>query len=273
MSKKKEPVAKIKRVEKQILAQIAPTYRLAHSAVLEGDNCSALCSVLMSMTHALSDLLMPVCEYPCLIQKVLPSGSPAQDLAKRIAAASDRLCVINQHLIRLCHGNEGLPLDVDMGLLTQEVLADLAPLGENVSTVRTSLETDSQPALLNGPPDALYHLVRDMCLNAFSSLEDGGHLTIRVGTVTVRSGDVAHRLGVPELEYLGMQFLDDGPGIDSCCRETLFDPFVSTASGEGFGLGLSSVYRTVRHFNGMVLYNPDDVSGADFILLFPKAMP
>lgn len=273
MNQQSNPVSLCEASESPLLASVLPTYRRAHSAVLENGPFDALCSVLMSMAQALSDLLIPVCEYPCLIQNALPNDSPARDLAKRIAMATDRLCEINQHLIRLCRGPEGTPMDVDMGLLAQGVLADLMHQADSFPSIHASVETDGAPAILHGPHDALYHVVRDMCLNAFASLDDGGTLTIRIGTASVRAGDGAHRLGVPEQDYVCARFQDDGPGIDDCCRVTLFDPFVSTASGEGFGLGLSSVYRTVLHFGGSILYKPDGGSGADFILLFPRAAP
>ena len=263
-----EPVFK-----NRVMAHVSSSYRRAYSAALEDGPFTSLCSVLNAMTYALSDLLMPVCEYPCLIQRILPDDSPAKEMAQKIATATDRLWSVNQHLIRLCHGHEGLPLAVELGLLAQGVLDDLAQQDVSPSSVRVILETDGRPSVLHGPHHALYHLVRDMCLNAFSSMSDGGQLTVRIGSVAVDPSDVAHSLGIPADTHVCLQFRDDGPGIDPSCRDTLFDPFVSTTQGNGVGLGLSSVYRTVADFNGSILYNPDAGSGADFILLFPKATP
>ena len=157
-----------------------------------------------------------------------------------------------------------------MDLLVRGILADMAEQGNVPSPIRITLETDGQPARLHAPLDALYHLVRDMCLNALASMPDGGQLTVRIGNVDIQDSDVAHGLGVPSAEYLCLQFVDTGPGIDENCNRTLFDPFVSTATGEGFGLGLCSVYRTILHFKGWILYRPFSGSGADFILFIPK---
>ena len=256
-----------------LLAAVTTRYRRAYSPVLENGAFDALRSVLTSVSHALSDLLMPVCEYPRLIQKSLPGNSPAQELSERITLASDRLCEINEHLIRLCDGNEDTPMNVEMGTLIQGVLSDLRHQGEIPPAIHVSVRTDERPAWLHGPQDALYLAARDMCLNAIASMAGGGTLTVKIGSVSVRPGDAAHLLGIPARNHLGVRFQDDGPGIDPACRETLFDPFVSTTPGEGFGLGLSSVYRTLRHFGGEILYKPDGGSGADFLLLFPLETP
>ncbi len=256
-------------MKSRILGQMTPQYVRAYSEILEDDPFDALSSVILSITRALSDLLMPMCEYPRLIQQATKSPSAVSELAAKTAMAADRLYGINRHLIRLCQGISGPASEVDMGLLARGILADMAEQGAP-SPIQITLETDGRPARLHAPLDALYHLVRDMCLNALDSLSAGGQLTVRIGDVSILDSDIAHGLGVPSAEYLCLQFTDTGPGIDENCCHTLFDPFVSTASGEGFGLGLCSVYRTVLHFKGVILYRPYAGSGADFILFIPR---
>lgn len=257
-------------LKSRILGQVNSRYVRAHSAILEDGPFEVLSSVILSITRALSDLLMPMCEYPRLIQQAADKSSTVSELAEKITLAADRLYGINRHLIRLCQGITGPGSEVDMDLLVRGILADMAEQGNIPSPIRITLETDGQPALLHAPLDALYHLVRDMCLNALASMGDGGQLTVRIGNVDIVDSDVAHGLGVPSAEYLCLQFVDTGPGIDENCSNTLFDPFVSTATGEGFGLGLCSVYRTILHFKGRILYRPFAGSGADFILFIPK---
>jgi signal transduction histidine kinase len=258
--------------ERLVLDGVASYYRRAHSACLENGYFSALCPLLDSMTHSLADLLTPVCEYPSIIQRLLPHDSPAVELSKRISNASDRICELNQQLIRLCRGYTEPARDVDLPMLVRGVLSDLAQQGGAALNAEIDVETDSRPCILRASYEALYHLVRNLSLNAFAALRDGGTLAIRIGSAEVTPDDVAHLLGIPARTYLCLQFRDDGPGIPESCRDTLFDPFVvGASSGEGLGLGLSCVYRTVHVLRGAILYNPRSGFGADFILFFPKA--
>ena len=223
------------------------------------------------MTQTFADLLMPVCEYPTLIQQVLPAQSPAIDLTKQITAATDRLCEMNQHLVRLCQGSDETPMEADLTVLAQEVMNDLAQQGRVPSSIQIVLETDGQPVWLTGPQDALYHLVRDMCVHSFAAMDNVGVLTIRVGTVTIQPGGMPNRLGVPAQECHCIQFQDTSPGTRDGLQINRFDPFVASTSGNEYGLRLSSVYRTMLHFKGSILYKSDGSAGADYILFFPKA--
>lgn len=254
----------------RVLENFSETYKIAHSPILEGETFSAFCMGLGVLSNALSDMLMPISEYPALIAEFLPDDSPGLDMARRISMASERMGDLNQHLIRLCHGHEGQPSTVDLALLAHEVLSDLLPHLDIPNDVQLELEIDDQPSTMRGLYDALYHMVRDMCLNAVHNLGTAGRFTIRVGTLGVEPNDPLHVRGIPGGSHLLLQFRDSGPGIAPSCRDTLFDPFVTTSSSEGRGLGLCSVYRTVRHHEGSILYNPDGASGSDFLLLFPR---
>ena len=266
-----ETVSDKERFEARVLSQVSPSYRKAHAPSLEGVEFESLCPMLSSMTQTFADLLIPVCEYPTLIQKVLPNHSPAIDLTKQFSAATDRLCEMNQHLVRLCQGSDETPMEVELGVLTREVLSDLVQQGKTSSSIQIVLETDARPVWLTGPQDSLYHLVRDMCVHAFASMDDGGVLTIRIGTVTVQTGDIPNQLGVPAQECHCIQFQDTSPGTRDASQPDYFDPFVASTPGSEYGLRLSSVYRTMLHFKGTILFKSDGSAGADYILFFPKA--
>ena len=256
--------------EKRVLGQISPDYRRAHAPSLEGIEFSALCPVLASVSQTFSDLLIPICEYPALIQKELPGNSPAIDLTRQISEATERLCEMNQHIIRLCQESHETPMDVELDLLAREVLDDLILQGKPSSSLQILLETDGRPTRLNGPQDRLYHLVRDMCVHAFASMEEGGTLAIRVGTVNIQTGDVPHQLGVPACECRCIQFQDMAPAPQEA-PSGRFDPFSTSCPPNEYGLRLSSVYRSMLHFKGKILYKPSGAAGADYLLFFPKA--
>ena len=251
------------------LDDVKSGYKLAYSPCLESTSFDAINQVLMGLTHAMSNILMPLREYPRLIQNRLPEGSSALGLLSNMEIAADRLCEVNNNLIQLCHGNEGTPSSVNLVALTQQVLAEVADQYPADGQIHVEIKADPAPPVLDGPQDAIFIAIRNMCVNAYEAMKGGGRLRVDIGPVEVRDGDVLSGFCVPSRSYFFIRFSDTGPGVDPAVRDSMFDPFVTTVRGEGRGLGLSQVYRTMRHMNGAILYNPDTLPGASFILLFP----
>ncbi len=243
-------------------------YRLANCPGLEAASFQAINQVLMGLTHAMSNILMPLREYPRLILGRIPEDSSAIGLLSNMEIAADRLCEVNNNLIQLCHGNEGTHTQVNLYALAQLILAEVSEQYATDGHVHCEIKTGPEPALLDGPQDAIYFAIRNVCVNAYEAMKHGGALTVSIRSLTVQPGDAYARLGVDPGDYHIVEARDEGPGVDPLVRDKLFEPFVTTIRGEGRGLGLSQTYRTVRQLGGHILYNPDSQPGAAFMLMF-----
>lgn len=71
-------------------------------------------------------------------------------------------------------------------------------------------------------------------------------------------------------ERVTMTVRDNGPGLASQARETLFMPFVTTKE-KGLGLGLVISGDIAREFGGSLALDPGDGPGASFTLELPRA--
>ena len=66
---------------------------------------------------------------------------------------------------------------------------------------------------------------------------------------------------------------DSGPGIPENDLERVFDPFFTTkAPGQGTGLGLAVVARTIEDAGGIVFARPSREGGAAFVVLLPAEL-
>ena len=76
--------------------------------------------------------------------------------------------------------------------------------------------------------------------------------------------------GEMHLEYQPVVVADTGTGIPDEIVGRIFEPFFTTKpTGEGTGLGLASVYGTVRQSGGFVAVRSEPGRGSEFELAFP----
>jgi signal transduction histidine kinase len=63
---------------------------------------------------------------------------------------------------------------------------------------------------------------------------------------------------------------DQGPGVPTAIRETLFDPFVSSGKLNGTGLGLAIVNKIIHDHRGNVSVEKSSPAGTTFLVRFPR---
>jgi len=114
-------------------------------------------------------------------------------------------------------------------------------------------------------PGALRQVFSNIVLNALESAPSG------TGKLTIHTYPCCR---TKEGKFPGVQvdFLDNGPGIPDEYKSRIFQPFFSTKSGKGSGLGLWVTHRLVIQQNGRlrVLTKDQGVpSGTCFSVFFP----
>jgi signal transduction histidine kinase len=71
--------------------------------------------------------------------------------------------------------------------------------------------------------------------------------------------------------HLVLRVVDDGPGVPEHVRDRLFEPFVrdDAAERDGHGLGLAIVAELAMALRGIVVYEPNEPTGAAFSVTLP----
>lgn len=245
------------------------SYRMAYYEVLEEPFFSKYCPTLRALSHALANLSMPIGEYPRLLQKMLAADSAVSDIMEQLTGATDQLDNLNRELVRLCHGLEGKPVPIDLGALVQEVVHALVDEFQARSLPAIYIEADLDAVCLRAPNEALHHLVRDLCVSIWT-VGDSQRLRIKVGRFVLPEASLDAGIELMPGRYVALQFSADGRAPSAQEWADLFNPFSQCLPHSGYGLGLSAVYRTVRHLQGTFLHQIEDRQGTDILILFPE---
>ena len=96
----------------------------------------------------------------------------------------------------------------------------------------------------------------NLVLNACEAISDRpGHVRVEIES---------------SAETFEVRVADDGPGIPSSVRDTMFDPFVSSGKLNGTGLGLAIVSKIVHDHNGVVRVERTSEAGTVILVRFPR---
>jgi CheY-like chemotaxis protein len=144
-------------------------------------------------------------------------------------------------------------------------------LGEQ-ATVSLKLSPDPCQTMANtGDVD---NAILNLAINARDAMPDGGMLTIETRNVTL-DADVASCIANAQPgDYVMLTVSDTGHGMSPEVLKHAMEPLFTTKEpGKGTGLGLATVYTSVRQSGGFVAIDSTVGEGTSVRLYFPKAEP
>ncbi len=135
---------------------------------------------------------------------------------------------------------------------------------------RAGVKVIFQPSHIPCPPhlDPIFirQIILNLILNALQAYEHQNE--INKGYVLAEQ---SIQIGVSEIAAeLILTVKDGGPGIPKEIQEKIFDPFYTTKSNGGGGLGLTLVQKMVVLMNGRIKIESWEGKGTAFIIILPK---
>lgn len=120
-------------------------------------------------------------------------------------------------------------------------------------------------------PAHLDIILLNLCSNAKDAIPYEGKITIEVANSKI---DETFTRKYPEAfpgDFVRLRVTDTGMGIPDEILPKIFDPFFTTKKeGEGTGLGLATVYGTVKQNNGFITVDTEFGKGTSFTIYFPR---
>ncbi|MDR2579182.1 MAG: PAS domain S-box protein [Chitinispirillales bacterium] len=187
-----------------------------------------------------------------------------------ILSASKHAADLSNRLSEFSRKGESPFERLDFHNLLDRVMEYAETIGNgNVSIHKILLS--KQPIII-GSETILQNAMLNLVMNAFEAMNgNGGALTIETNDVTIKTPTktVFLSLLVPG-DYLLVSVGDTGVGMDDEVKKRLFEPFFTTHSEKGFGLGLVSIRECIRNHGGIINMESDVGKGSRFDIYFPK---
>ncbi len=154
----------------------------------------------------------------------------------------------------------------------RDTISDLIHLLNRLVGEKVRLTLSHDPVLKSVRADKrqLEQVLMNLVVNARDAMPEGGEIRIETEVLALERSLTRDRATVPPGEYVTVKVVDSGVGIPSDKLQKIFEPFFTTKrTGEGTGLGLSTVYGIVKQTGGFIFVDSIQGRGTEFLIYLP----
>ncbi|HNX34055.1 MAG TPA: CHASE domain-containing protein [Kiritimatiellia bacterium] len=204
-----------------------------------------------------------------LLQESVPE-SPLAETLRDIRNAGQRSAELTRQLLAFARKQTVAPRPLDLNATIADQLKLLGRLiGEHISL--RWLPGEGLPPVKMDPAQ-VNQILTNLAVNARDAIRERGTLTVETSHLFVDTEDTFDELDIGPGHYLVLAVSDDGCGMDKATRAHIFEPFFTTKpTGQGTGLGLSTVYGIVRQCDGFVNVYSEPGHGSTFRIYLPSS--
>ncbi len=241
--------------------------QLRHSQKME-----ALGALAGGIAHDFNNLLIPILGYTDLLAVKLEENEPILSrYVDEIKKTAERATALTKQLLALGRRQMLRMIVLDLNALVSN-LEDLLRrlMGEDIE-FSLALEPGLMP--VKADPGQIELIIINLVVNACDAMPDGGALTIQTENVSIDRKTAGTMQEAEPGDYIRLTVKDTGIGMDTMTRERIFEPFFTTKeAGRGTGLGLATVYGSVRQHNGWIDVQSKRGQGSSFKIYFPASL-
>lgn len=241
----------------------------AEIALVQSQRAQSVHLLMSGIAHDFGNLTLAISGQLQLVRRRVSEDPQLGPLVEQAMALTTEAGTMMRELITAARA--GTP-EAEPTILNDLIGAN-ADLLRRVAGPRVQLEIAFAPDLW--PCRVNHGLARsavfNLVVNARAAMPDGGTLRIATENTTIAPGDLPEAEPAPPGAYVLLTVQDSGTGMTPRTRARIFDPFFSTRSVEGSGLGLTMVREFVMLSGGAVQVDSEPGVGTLFRLYFPRS--
>ncbi|KMQ52437.1 Sensory box histidine kinase/response regulator [Chitinispirillum alkaliphilum] len=237
-------------------------FRVAHKM-------EAIGQLAGGISHDFNNVLGAISGYADIINKKCSSDEKISKYAQMIMSGASRASDLTNKLLTFSRRKkiQFIPIDVHH---TLEDVADLLNHTVDKSiTIECLLKAKSTTIM--GDTMQVQNIFMNIAVNALNAMENGGVLKISTKDMYLNKAFSENKAyEIAPGHYLNIDISDNGCGMCKKTTAKIFEPFFTTKSkGMGTGLGLASVYGSVKSHNGYIDVTSRLGEGSTFSLYLP----
>jgi|GEM_PF-5239523 len=229
----------------------------------------AIGKLASGIAHDFNNMLSGILGAAELLQKHLPDTPKAHRYHQMIVNTASRASDLTSRLLSFSRRAPLMPVLVDVHEMINTTLSLLEKTID--PRIRLSIELNAETYWVKGDYTELQNALINLVINSTHAMPEGGVLTlISEDKVLLHADTVTSTFSLKPGPYIQITVRDTGYGIDPDNITNIFEPFFTTKDpGSGTGLGLASVYGTMKQHLGAITVQSDINQGTVFDLYLP----
>ncbi len=236
--------------------------------LLQTTKMEAIGRLAGGVAHDFNNILTAISGYTEFAIEQLDLGSPAHADLEQVAKAAAKASALTRQLLAFSRQQVTEPRTVNLNAVVRDMEKMLRRvIGEDLD-VSTSLAADI--GCIWADLGQIEQVIMNLCVNARDAMPDGGRLTLRTRNCIMQPEAVDRPPGLQPGEYVCLDVIDTGSGMDAQTLSRVYEPFFTTKRpGEGTGLGLATVYGIVQQAGGHIECRSEPGRGTQFTVYLP----
>lgn len=254
--------------ERSAIVTDATELKSLETQLLQGHKMQAIGQLAGGIAHDFNNLLTAISGYCDLMMLGKTNKDPDYEYLLQISDNAVRAGDLVQHLLAFSRRQRLRPSMIDVN----DLVSQLSTLLNRLVGEKIDLVFDPAPELQSVQADMrqLEQVIMNLVVNARDAMPEGGKIEIKTRNVDLSTGWKQDGINVVPGKYVLIEVRDNGVGITPEQASKVFEPFFTTKkTGEGTGLGLSTVYGIVKQSGGYIFVESQKGQGANFTIYFP----
>ncbi len=223
------------------------------------------------IAHDFNNILAAILGYAQLAQFKCQADSSLNKYMSEIFKAGNRAKELVQQILLFSRQGSSEKRPIDIGKVVNEALKLIkATMPANIAILK-NISDNLAPVFAS--EIQIHQIVMNLCTNAYHAINaTDGILDVSLKAISILDQDTQSYTGMKPGRYILLSIGDNGCGISPDIINRIFDPYYTTKpTGEGTGLGLSTVYGIVNDHGGSINVYSEVGIGTTFHVFFPAA--
>jgi signal transduction histidine kinase len=245
-------------------------YRLEQATLAR--KMDSMCMMARNVSHDMNNQLNAVLGYSDLLYKKIPPDAQLEKYLEGVISSARIGVDLTDKLMIFARRGKNVNVNVAVHNLIEnaaaEVLLSRLVTGLTISTSLNAVDTN-----VKGDPTLLKIMLNNLISNAIDAMPQGGKISFITENLffddNVVIGKNKH-LEFANGKYISISVCDEGIGMSANVKDHLFEPFFTTKKDKkNAGLGLATVWGSVKNHDGYIDVRSKKGSGSTFTVYLP----